>query len=173
MGRYRDALKKVENTETGSLTNLKNPLEPSSLGFLGTPPAHFENSQAANDDSDQAENGAHFAWLIHFTDRNPLTVTFSPVENHAGALACYPDAVAAEPIGATARQSETEIEEPPFIAADDPDDRHTCTQCANLRRDVCTIAKPGGTVSAVIGYLPGAMFKAQLHRCEGFHERGE
>jgi hypothetical protein len=98
MGRYRDALKKVENTETGSLINLKNPLDSSSLGFLGTPPAHFENNQAANDENDQAESRACFAWLIHFTDRNPMAATFSPMVDHAGALACYPDAVAAEPI---------------------------------------------------------------------------
>ena len=47
----------------------------------------------------EIDKAEHYAWLIHFTDRNPLTVTFSPEVNHAGALALYPDAVAAEPVG--------------------------------------------------------------------------
>ena len=54
-------------------------------------------SEAANDTEQAADTLASFAWLIHFTDREPVTVTFSPEVNHAGALACYPDAVAAEP----------------------------------------------------------------------------
>lgn len=37
-------------------------------------------------------------WLIHYHDRDPLPVSFSPEVTHAEALASYPDAVAAEPI---------------------------------------------------------------------------
>jgi len=37
-------------------------------------------------------------WLMHFADRNPATVTFAPAVDHAGALAVYPDAIAAEPM---------------------------------------------------------------------------
>lgn len=38
-----------------------------------------------------------WCWLIHFTDRDPVPASFSPEVTHAEALACYPDAVAAEP----------------------------------------------------------------------------
>ncbi len=36
-------------------------------------------------------------WLMHFPDRNPAAVTFAPAVDHAGALAAYPAAIAAEP----------------------------------------------------------------------------
>lgn len=36
-------------------------------------------------------------WLIHFADRNPMEVAFSPAVSHAEVLAIYPDALAAEP----------------------------------------------------------------------------
>lgn len=36
-------------------------------------------------------------WLIHFPDRDPLEVSFSPPATHAEVLERYPDAVAAEP----------------------------------------------------------------------------
>ena len=37
-------------------------------------------------------------WLIHFTDRVPVQVAMWPPCNHTGALASYPQAIAAEPI---------------------------------------------------------------------------
>lgn len=37
-------------------------------------------------------------WLFHFAERDDLPVTFAPAVDHAAALACYPNAVAAEPI---------------------------------------------------------------------------
>ena len=37
-------------------------------------------------------------WLIHFLDREPLEVWFSPAADHDEALAAYRDAVAAEPV---------------------------------------------------------------------------
>jgi hypothetical protein len=36
-------------------------------------------------------------WLFHFADRKPMEVVFAPAVSHPNALACYPDAVAAEP----------------------------------------------------------------------------
>ncbi len=117
--------------------------------------APLQSADAANDDADEA---AHFAWLIHFTDRAPVAVTFSPMLDHAGVLAFYPDAVAAEPIGAAQSTEATS------------DDRHTCDECANLRREVCAVASLGGVVSANRGYRPGPMFREQPHRCEGFTE---
>ena len=38
------------------------------------------------------------AWLLHFLDREPLEVYFSPAADHAEALALYPEAIAAVPI---------------------------------------------------------------------------
>ena len=40
----------------------------------------------------------HWKWIIHFTDHEPLTSTFSPEATHAEVLAQFPDAVAAEPV---------------------------------------------------------------------------
>jgi hypothetical protein len=44
------------------------------------------------------------------------------------------------------------------------DDRRRCGQCLNLRGDVCSIAKPGGLVSANRGYRP---VKLPM-RCAGY-----
>jgi len=60
--------------------------------------ALVETLRAANDNTNQPDTAISFAWLIHFTDRDPLTVSFSPEVTHAEALASYPDAVAAEPL---------------------------------------------------------------------------
>ncbi|MCM8621613.1 MAG: hypothetical protein NFW16_07690 [Candidatus Accumulibacter sp.] len=46
-------------------------------------------------------------WLLHFADREPLTVTFSPPSTHAAVLDAYPDALAAEPIESGRRQPDT------------------------------------------------------------------
>lgn len=46
-------------------------------------------------------------WLIHFSDRNPLEVAFSPAATHAEVLASYPSALAAEPIEPGQRQPDT------------------------------------------------------------------
>lgn len=37
-------------------------------------------------------------WLLHFPDLDPLAVAFAPAVDHAGALAAYPAAIAAEPM---------------------------------------------------------------------------
>lgn len=37
-------------------------------------------------------------WLLHFPEQNPAAVTFAPAVDHAGALAAYPAAIAAEPM---------------------------------------------------------------------------
>ena len=51
----------------------------------------------------------------------------------------------------------------PVIA--DTDDRRTCSQCLNLRSGVCSVARPGGIVSANRGYRPNAETKL---RCAGY-----
>ncbi|MDD2742695.1 MAG: hypothetical protein PHV02_10495 [Rhodocyclaceae bacterium] len=49
----------------------------------------------------------------------------------------------------------------------DTDDRRTCQQCLNLRRRICSIAKPerGAMVVANMGYRPQP---DSLHRCAGY-----
>lgn len=37
-------------------------------------------------------------WLLHFPDLDPVAVAFAPAVDHAGALASYPAAIAAEPM---------------------------------------------------------------------------
>ena len=48
------------------------------------------------------------------------------------------------------------------------DDRAYCADCTNLRGRVCVVAKPGGVVSATVGYRPVTDL---LQRCAGFEER--
>ncbi|MEF8704023.1 MAG: hypothetical protein V5B32_12405 [Candidatus Accumulibacter sp. UW26] len=47
-----------------------------------------------------------------------------------------------------------------------PDDRRFCSQCLNLRGGVCSVAKPGGLVSAIVGYQPARPELPQ--RCAGY-----
>jgi hypothetical protein len=46
------------------------------------------------------------------------------------------------------------------------DDLRTCAQCQRLRGPVCSVARPGGVVSAVVGYRPGLV--SVLQRCRGY-----
>jgi hypothetical protein len=55
---------------------------------------------------------------------------------------------------------------PPLPRSDGADDRRTCVECRNLRGTVCSIAAPGGVVSARKGYQPGLQDVVQ--RCKGF-----
>lgn len=100
------------------------------------------------------------AWLFHFIDHEALPVLFVPAVDHAAALSCYPDAVAAEPMPEAGQHAATET------ARDEiPDDRRTCRQCQRLRGRVCIVAKPGGLVSANRGYQPNP---DTLQRCAGY-----
>ncbi len=38
-----------------------------------------------------------YRWMVHFADRDPLEVAFSPEASHGDVLAFYPAALAAEP----------------------------------------------------------------------------
>lgn len=51
----------------------------------------------------------------------------------------------------------------------DLEDMHLCTECRNLRGGVCTVAQPGGAVSAMRGYRPAPDIR---HRCGGYAARG-
>jgi hypothetical protein len=123
MGRFLDTIKKSGNGGTPYLQNLQNQISDSSVGFVGSSPAHMEIIDARNEGVD-----------IDF-----LTAIFSP---------------------------ETTQPDP-----DPYDDRRTCRQCANLRGAVCSVARPGGIVSAKYGYTPSQVFKEEPHRCEGYAPR--
>ena len=77
-------------------------------------------------------------WLIHFLDREPLEVWFSPAADHAEALAAYRDAVAAEPVPErTDTRTATVIERDELLAliqaiyaADTDQDRQEATDAA-------------------------------------------
>ena len=72
------------------------------LHFLCTNPAGEELPLAGDvhreTPTDTAQPVRATRWLIHFLDREPLEVWFSPAVDHAEALVAYPDAVAAEPL---------------------------------------------------------------------------
>ena len=57
-----------------------------------------------------ADDAVSWGWLLHFADRDSIMVTFSPEVTHAEALACYPDAVAAEPVTNTPSRAPTDSE---------------------------------------------------------------
>ena len=46
----------------------------------------------------ERESAGAALWLMHFPDLDPVAVAFSPAVDHAGALASYPAAIAAEPM---------------------------------------------------------------------------
>ncbi|MCM8595112.1 hypothetical protein [Accumulibacter sp.] len=72
------------------------------MPLLGVPPV----SPVPPEDKDGQPFYAGW-WLLHFSDRDPLEVAFSPAATHAEVLDAYPDAAAAEPIEAGRRQPDT------------------------------------------------------------------
>ena len=100
--RYLDQLKNISKVPHGEPKEPKKPPEPGSLGFLGAPPGLFEKIDAGEPANDPTRTACR--WRIHFADRNPVEVAFSPAATHAEALASYPDALAAEPATEILRQ---------------------------------------------------------------------
>jgi hypothetical protein len=108
-------------------------------------------------------------WVLHYPDRDPVEVSCTPAATHAEILERHPDAIAAEPVIPTTRQSlapmssdeeAAELPKPnPF-----PDDRRTCEQCANLLGNRCQAAKRGGIVASR-NYEP---IRDLPRRCEGY-----
>lgn len=106
MARYLDALRKSGSSPPGHLQNLQNAREKGSEGFEGALGGAFPNPGAP-----ASSPGPHptplapratvvgtssARWLIHLADRAPIEVTFSPPVDHAGAMALYPEAAAAQ-----------------------------------------------------------------------------
>lgn len=98
-----------------------------------------------------SEEAAIRAWLALIEETDPATITEVIGQ-------CQRDADARDYFTGRAL---AELPKPdPF-----PDDRRRCSQCLNLRVRVCTIAKPGGLVSANVGYRPAP---DTLQRCAGY-----
>jgi hypothetical protein len=57
-----------------------------------------------------ANEATAWRWLLHYPDREPVEVRFSPEATHAEALAAYPEAIAAEPIPETPKRPATDPE---------------------------------------------------------------
>ena len=158
MGRYLDRLRAdfSEKCPPSSLTELtKAP----SVGFVSTTPGHFpENALAANETPAAR-------WLLHFTNREPVTVWITPPATHGEVLALYPESVAAEPAPPP---------DEPASATDTDDDRHTCRQCANLTTNLsaearCLAAWRSALKDTARHYHPVADV---LHRCGAFRLKG-
>jgi len=52
----------------------------------------------ANPEKRESRDAPASLWLLHFPDLDPVAVAFAPAVDHAGALAAYPEAIAAEPM---------------------------------------------------------------------------
>ena len=76
-------------------------------------------------------------WLIHFLDREPMEVWFSPAADHDEVLAAYRDAVAAEPL-AEVRTTPVRIEVRTETAA------RGCSTCRHRRRPGLSAGYCGG-----------------------------
>jgi len=55
---------------------------------------------------------------------------------------------------------------PPLPRSDGADDRRLCSECRHMRGRQCSIARPGGVVSARKVYEPAET--GLLQRCKGF-----
>ena len=193
-----------------SVTSAKNhDVTPKPLLSLVVTPVTSVTAQ----NSVTADDAVSWGWLLHFADRDSLMATFSPEATHAEALACYPGAVAAEPMTNAPSRAPTDSEaallralieavyrddtdddrnEAVTAALADPDnaltcyraisaergltlpdadERRTCRQCANLRGASCSVATPGGALSAQRGYKPGALWQDEPHRCASFTQK--
>ncbi len=100
-----------------------------------------------------SEEAAIRAWLALIEETEPATI--GEVIGQ-----CQRDADARDYF---TRRAAAELSKPGAF----PDDRRTCSQCANLRQRVCAIANPerGALVIASQGYRPDP---GRLVRCEGY-----
>lgn len=94
------------------------------------------------------QEAAVLAWLARIgeTDQAIVAEVLTQCEQAAHTLAYYLGRAGADP----------QID----------DDRRCCSQCLNLRGAVCVVARPGGLVSAIVGYRPAS--PRVLQRCAGY-----
>jgi hypothetical protein len=83
-------------------------------------------------------------------------------------LSAYPDAGESEP---AANDHEPAITYS-LPTSPDTDDRITCAMCSHYAYSgICTVARPGGIVSAQVGYRPAG--PTMLQRCNGYEAKLE
>lgn len=107
-------------------------------GTAGTAGTAEKDKGGSDSTTDTAPPIRATRWLIHFLDREPLEVWFSPAADHDEALAAYRDAVAAEPVPErTDTRTATVIERDELLAlveaiyaADTDQDRQEATDAA-------------------------------------------
>lgn len=195
---YLDQLRNLSDVANGEPKETKESGKVNCLGFLGPADGTLKKCDA----SDSA-----CSWLLHFADREPLTVTFWPPASHAEVLDTYSGALAAEPIEPSRYQPDAPLPQDQEgaivtwlrqigetdeamvsdvlaqcrhntealayyldrVGIEQADDRRRCTECGNLRGGVCTVARPGGQVSAVRGYRP-SLVNVPI-RCAGYTAR--
>ena len=139
------------------------------------------NSKTVKTDNCKPYSG----WLFHFTDSDDLPVIFTPAVDHAAALACYPEAVAAEPIPERPQRKATKAEAneitslvQAIYANDTDDDRAEALAAALADPDgalLCyrTIAKDRGVAIAapVVGTVKACrccQYFARPGKSEGY-----
>lgn len=114
---YLDRLKKIDQTicdqgdfpherQMRNHQNLQNLGKGGFDGFDGKSYSVREEKNAATEATTPATRSS--AWVLHYPDREPLEVWFSPAADHAEALSTYPDAVAAEPLHEVRKPVRTE-----------------------------------------------------------------
>lgn len=113
-------------------------------------------------------HGRRRDFVTPVTPCNPAGVTLEPLP-----LQAVPSVTRVTPeiinVGAGEQEQKAAIISPVSEASNDVqhdnDDRCFCGQCLNLQGSVCSIACPGGVVSANRGYRPVLDLQ---HRCAGF-----
>ena len=109
---------------------LCNPIE------VSAKPAWIEACTLDTPDTPQiikcCENATSDNWLVHFTDRESQQATFTVAVDHAGALAIYSDAVAAEPIADMPGNPFSSFQ--PEIAVDRSSPAKACPDCRHFAR---------------------------------------
>jgi hypothetical protein len=111
-----DLIERIRHHKPSLIAEIQAAREVGELGelhFLCTNPAGEELPPAGDvhreTPTDTAPHVRATRWLIHFLDREPLEVWFSPAADHAEALVAYPDAVAAEPLAEVRTQVRNEV----------------------------------------------------------------
>lgn len=149
MNRYLDLLKRADQGGAGggacvqerqmtNHQNLQNPVEGGFDGFVGRSDGTRAHSHPAASETptDTAPPVRATRWMIHFLDREPLEVWFSPAADHDEALAAYRDAVAAEPLSEMLAQSAQESAQKSAAWG--------CSTCRHLKRPGLSAGYCGG-----------------------------
>lgn len=150
MNRYLDLLKRADQGGAGggacvqerqmtNHQNLQNPVEGGFDGFVGRSDGTRAHSHPAASETptDTAPPVRATRWLIHFLDREPMEVWFSPAADHDEVLAAYRAAVAAEPLPEV-RTTPVRIEVRTETAA------RGCSTCRHRRRPGLSAGYCGG-----------------------------